>query len=255
MREWARLQLPARRMWGARGDNAAAREQAFTLGAELWHDGVARVRDQEITLEKDRNFRQRRRRSFDDQEFEPPPRDFGAAPRFSRPRFEEPSGSPVKAVVKWFKPEKGFGFVELSDGTGDAFLHATVLGRSGVAVVQPGDTLEVRIAQGQRGPQVTEVLNVDTSTAAPPRPPRTGFRPGGDAAPVGPTVQESGTVKWYNATKGFGFIVRDGGGKDVFVHASALQRAGLSALNEGQRVVVDIAEGRKGPEAAAIRLA
>ena len=159
----------------------------------------------------------------------------------------------MSAVVKWFKSEKGFGFVELADGSGDAFLHATVLGRSGTTTVQPGDTLEVRVAQGQRGPQVTEVLSVDASTGRPPPPPRAGFRP--DGPPTGPTVQESGVVKWYNATKGFGFIVRDGGGKDVFVHASALQRAGLAGLDEGQRVVVDIAEGRKGPEAAGIRLA
>jgi cold shock protein len=212
------------------------------------------VRDQETKLEKDRNFRPRRRRAFDDQEYEQPPRDFGAAPRFSRPRFDEPSGPAVRAVVKWFKTEKGFGFVELADGSGDAFLHASVLGRLGVTAVQPGETLEVRVAQGQRGPQVTEVLNVDSSTAAPPRPARTvGFRPPDE--PLGPSVQETGTVKWYNATKGFGFIVRDGGGKDVFVHASALQRAGIVSLNEGQRVVVDIAEGRKGPEAAGIRLA
>lgn len=207
-------------------------------------------------MDRDRNFRPRRRRSFDEPEFEPPPRDFGSAPRFSRPRFEEPSGPAVQAVVKWFKSEKGFGFVELSDGSGDAFLHATVLGRAGFNAVNPGDTLEVRVAQGQRGPQVTEVISVDTSTGAAPAPRMGGgFRQSAEREPMGPTVEETGTVKWYNATKGFGFIVRDGGGKDVFVHASALQRAGLTTLNEGQRVVVDIAEGRKGPEAAGIRLA
>ena len=184
----------------------------------------------------------------------------GGSPRFSSgPRFEEqPSGPPVKAVVKWFRGDRGFGFVELADGGGDAFLHASVLGRIGVQQVETGETLEVRVSPGQRGPQVTEVLNVDSSTAAPARPARSGPRPGGgggyDQPPLVASSQEQGTVKWYNSTKGFGFIVRDGGGKDVFVHASALQRAGLTGLNEGQRVMVDIAEGRKGPEAVGITL-
>ena len=184
-------------------------------------------------------------------------RGYGSAPRYGSPRFEEqPSGPPVQAVVKWFRADRGFGFVELSDGAGDAFLHASVLGRIGVQQVETGETLEVRVAPGQRGPQVTEVLNVDSSTAAPARPARAGPRPGGyEQTPLVASSQEQGTVKWYNATKGFGFIVRDGGGKDVFVHASALQRAGLSNLAEGQRVVVDIAEGRKGPEAVGIALA
>jgi cold shock CspA family protein len=63
-------------------------------------------------------------------------------------------------------------------------------------------------------------------------------RSSSDRQPLEATVQEMGTVKWYNATKGFGFIVLDGGGKDIFVHASALERSGIMILSEGQRVLV-----------------
>ena len=61
-------------------------------------------------------------------------------------------------------------------------------------------------------------------------------------------------MKWYNFSKGFGFIVRDSGGKDVFLRASVLERAGITRLHEGQRVFVRVAEGRRGPEAASIQL-
>ncbi len=205
---------------------------------------------------RDRNFRQTRRRDFDDDGYDPHLREFGAAPRFSQPpRFETPSGPPVRAVVKWFKPERGFGFVELSDGSGDAFLHASVLERNGITAVQPGETLEIRVAPGQKGPQVTEVISVDSSTATQPAPRRSAY-PAASRAPLAETgVEEAGTVKWFNAQKGFGFIVRDDGGKDAFVHASVLERSGIGTLNEGQRVLIDIAEGRKGPEAVRVRLA
>jgi len=175
--------------------------------------------------------------------------------RFAEPLFEEASGLPVRGQVKWFNANKGYGFVQLSDGTGDIFLHATALGGIGLSAVQPGETLELRVAPGQRGPQVTEVISVDSSSAAPSRHPRASLRSASDRRPLEASVQEMATVRWYNAMKGFGFIVRDSGGRDVFVHASALHRAGITGLNEGQRVFVSIAQGRKGPEAASIQLA
>jgi len=60
----------------------------------------------------------------------------------------------------------------------------------------------------------------------------------------------NGKVKWFNATKGFGFIAPEEGGADVFVHISALERAGISGLNEGQRVSFDLAPGNKGKTSA-----
>jgi CspA family cold shock protein len=203
---------------------------------------------------KDRDFRPTRRRGFDDDNFETPRRSFGCAPQFGGQRFDAPSGPPVQAVVKWYNPDKGFGFVELADGSGDAFLHVNVVERSGHDTVPSGATLEVRAGPGPKGPQVTEILSVDSSTAQqePPRRTRSErpmYLPADQAA-----VEESGTVKWYNAIRGFGFIASDRGGKDIFVHASALERAGIAGLAEGQRVAVDVIDGRKGPEAAGLRL-
>jgi len=172
----------------------------------------------------------------------------------AEPESGEPSEMPARGQVKWFNPAKRFGFVELSDGSGDAFLHVSVLSRLGIDTVQPGETLELRVAPGERGPVVIEVMAVDSSTAVAFNRPRTSSPSPYDPAVSEASVQETGTVKWYNPVKGFGFITRDGGGKDIFVHASALQRAGIASLSEGQRVVVDVVEGRKGPEAGSIQL-
>ncbi|MGC2200931.1 MAG: cold-shock protein [Stellaceae bacterium] len=175
--------------------------------------------------------------------------------QIAEPQPEEPSAPTLWGKVKWYNPDKRYGFVELSDGSGDVFLHVTALASIGIRALQPGETLEFRATTGQRGPQVTEVISVDSSTAAPSSAPRKSFKSQSDRQPLEASVQEMGTVKWYNATKGFGFIVMDSGGKEVFVHASALNRAGITGLSEGQRVFVGVAEGRKGPEAASIQVA
>src|SRR5205085_996839 len=76
-----------------------------------------------------------------------------------------PGGPETGAVVKWFNGEKGFGFVELEGGGGDAFLHISVLSRAGYQTVSPGATLRVSVSPGQKGPQIAEVVSVDESTA------------------------------------------------------------------------------------------
>ena len=208
---------------------------------------------------KGKDFRDPRRRGFDDDGYfmaerptARPPRAFTQAPA---------DGPVVEATVKWFNPEKGFGFAELGDGTGDAFLHIGVLQAAGRETVPPGSKLKVHVGQGQKGKQITHVLEVDESTAsAERRPPRSGGFGGGPrpprAAPDPSTaVDLSGTVKWFNGEKGFGFVTVSDGGKDVFLHISVLERAQLTHLAEGQRVSMRVVDTPKGREAISIALA
>ena len=204
---------------------------------------------------KGRDFRGPRRRGFDDDMppvYEPP----SAAPRPSRPLAGAgpvATGPIVDATVKWFNAEKGFGFTELADGSGDAFLHIGQLQAIGRETVPPGAKLRIQVGQGAKGAQVTKIVEIDESTAAaaPARPaagPR-GPRRGPDPSTA---VAMSGTVKWFNRDKGFGFIAGEDGGKDVFVHISILQAIGLSDLPEGQAVSMRVVETPKGREAISV---
>ena len=162
-------------------------------------------------------------------------------------REELPPGRRVDATVKWFNPSKGFGFVTLADGSQDAFLPMATLRRAGYEDVREGTLISCEIADGAKGPLVTNVLNIDTTSVATPP-------PGGDRYPQRPTTSLEGAVKWFEPEKGYGFISPDGGGKDVFIHITALRRSGVNALGPGQRVRVDVVEGRKGLEADRVTL-
>lgn len=217
-------------------------------------------------MRKGRGFRDTKRRAFDDDMPMPvydtrgsgsrPTRSFEGPPRDSAP----PQGPAVDATVKWFNSEKGFGFAELADGSGDVFMHIGALQAAGHDSVTPGTKLRVQVGQGAKGPQVTAVLEVDTSTALPQRPPVGPSHGGQDrshrhAPDPSSAAEMAGTVKWFNAEKGFGFVASEDGGKDVFVHVSVLGRAGLTNLAEGQAVAMRVADTPKGREAVSITLA
>ncbi len=227
-------------------------------------------------MSKGKDFRPRKR-GFDDDgpmPYEAKPRgerrSFGGGPEgssFGAPSFGSPqpaaaAGPAVDAVVKWFKADKGYGFVELANGQGDAFLHANALHASGHESVPSGAKLRVNVGAGAKGAQVTRVLEVDISTATPERPQRSfggGGSGGGDsprprrAAPDPSTaVEVTGKVKWFDDAKGFGFVASNDGGKDVFIHISVLNQSGIPHLAEGQAVNMRVVDTPKGREAISL---
>jgi CspA family cold shock protein len=164
----------------------------------------------------------------------------------------QPNSTSIEAEVLWFNAAKGFGFVKLADGS-DAFLHIRALEAAGHSAVSEGMRLTVRLGEGPKGPQVADVLEVGPQTMIKTAAPSS--HPARSSAPIPSGAEQAGTVKWYNAEKGFGFVAIDGGVKDAFVHVSALKRSGLEVIQEGQRVVVEVGQGQKGPEVRALRLA
>lgn len=204
----------------------------------------------ETIMSNYRNHREPRRRGFDDDG--PQERDPNYFQREARPSPAVTNSPPVDVEVLWFNAEKGFGFVKLADGS-NAFLHVSALENASHRAVFEGMELSVRIGQGQKGPQVAEVL--DVRGGSPSVADRPTYSSAHGANPVSSNAEKPGTVKFYNPDKGFGFIALDGGSKDAFIHVSALKRCGLDSLEEGQRVVVEVAQGQKGPEVRSLRLA
>jgi CspA family cold shock protein len=147
-----------------------------------------------------------------------------------------------KGVVKFFNPQKGFGFIVRDDGGEDVFVHISAVEQAGLTDLADGQPLEFTLVD--RGGRVSatnlriegEPLAVERAAAAPQR------QLTGEKA--------TGTVKFFNAMKGFGFIQRDDGQPDAFVHISAVERAGLTTLNEGDKLEFELEVDRRGKHAA-----
>ncbi|MEM1132277.1 MAG: cold-shock protein [Pseudomonadota bacterium] len=157
-------------------------------------------------------------------------------------------GMPAQVVgegtgtVKFFNSNKGFGFIQRDGGGDDVFVHISAVERAGLEGLAEGQKLEFTLID--RGGKVSasdlkidgEVIPVE-SKPAPPQRELTGER-------------ASGTVKFFNAMKGFGFIQRDDGEADAFVHISAVERSGMHGLNEGDRLDFDLEVDRRGKYSA-----
>ena len=175
--------------------------------------------------------------------------------------FQSPPGETFRLAgkIKWFNRSKGFGFIVPEDGGGDIFLPLAVLERAGHSEAPDGASIVFDWAQGPKGRAVVEVVEIDVSTATPRAPrenrfrgPRDGYDGRGDGN--GPTESLDGVVKWYDPARGFGFVLPNDGGKDIFVHITALRRSGIEMLEPGQPVRMIVAQARRGREAASIEL-
>lgn len=166
-----------------------------------------------------------------------------------------------KGVVKFFNGQKGFGFVTREDGGDDVFIHISAVEAAGLTGLAEGQPLSFTLVD--RGGKISatdlaiEGDPLPVEDRGPPRDrgdrggfggDRGGDRGGAQRQLTGETA--TGTVKFFNAMKGFGFISRDDGQPDAFVHISAVERSGMSTLNEGDRLKFDIEVDRRGKYAA-----
>ena len=207
---------------------------------------------------------------------------FGGAPR--PPAMPAQVVGSGKGIVKFFNNQKGFGFIQCDEQPDDVFVHISAVEQAGLTGLAEGQPLEFTLVD--RGGKVSAsdlVIEGDPIPvpAREPRPERSGgfdrdgggdrggFRGGDrgndrggdrggfrDSAPRAPQRESTGerangTVKFYNDMKGFGFIQRDDGGEDVFVHISSLERSGIGSLVQNDRLAFDIESDRRGKFSAA----
>lgn len=166
------------------------------------------------------------------------------------PGGEDPKGDRVSGAVKWFDPAKGFGFVVSDAGGADILLHVNVLRNFGQSSVADGARIDLIAQRSERGIQATEVLAIYPPEGNAGQGPEevAGDQPELDDVPLEPA-----RVKWFDKAKGFGFANVFGRPEDIFLHIEVLRKSGLSDLQPGEALALQVIEGKRGKMAARVQ--
>ena len=148
---------------------------------------------------------------------------------------------PLKGKVVWYNERKGYGFIQV--GEQEVFPHHTSLDDFGIESVYPDDVLIVDVAENDRGAVISAVYGIKSE-------------------PIIPVCREDemdedevqGVVKFFNSSKGYGFIEVGGDERDVFIHLRTLRENGIHHLKEGQRLLLHVTDEGKGPQAVGVRI-
>jgi CspA family cold shock protein len=155
-------------------------------------------------------------------------------------------GMPAQVVgtgqgkVKFFNVQKGFGFIQRDEGGEDVFVHISQVERAGLEGLAEGQELQFNLVDRGGKVSAADLQVVGDVIAVAPKAPQRELT--GEKA--------TGTVKFFNTMKGFGFITRDDGKEDAFVHISAVERSGVTGINEGDRFEFDLEVDRRGKYSA-----
>jgi CspA family cold shock protein len=165
--------------------------------------------------------------------------------------LEPPEGLvEVAGRVKWFDVGKGYGFIVPDNGEADVLVHVTVLRRDGFATLTEGARVVAEAQRRERGLQVFRVLSIAPGEG-PPMTPTAPTRQRAQASVVGGF--EIVIVKWFNRSRGFGFLTRGEGTEDIFVHMETLRRYGFIDPKPGDTMLARFGPGPKGLLAAEVR--
>ncbi len=158
----------------------------------------------------------------------------------------------VKGAIKWFDSIKGYGFIAPEDDKGDILVHFSILKDVGRRMLPEGTSVKCLSADRPKGRQAVKILDYDLTTAV-------GIDVESEQMEITAIDMDESefveaTVKWFNRVRGYGFVNRNDGGQDVFIHMELLRKYGIDHLIPGQTVAVAVDDGDRGLVVKAIKL-